>query len=734
MPIPRVTDEITIDARLDEPAWSRAARLTGFSQYQPVDQRPAEEPTEVRVLYTPQAIYFAIVATSTDPGGVRATLSKRDNIGNDDRVTVYLDTFNDRRRAFFFGANALGVQLDGVRTEGGLSAGDMFGGGVDLNPDFRFETKGQLTESGYLIEMRIPFKSLRFPAADPQQWGIQVVRQIPGRNAEDTWTDAQRGASSFLAQSGTLTGITQVERGVVTDVQPFVTQSFAGSRDAATGAFTRSDRQFDAGVNLRLGFPAIAIDATINPDFSQVEADAGLVTVNERFALFLPERRPFFLEGIELFATPNQLVYSRTIANPIAGAKVSGKVGRLSLAYLSAIDEAGDARDAVNVARVRTDYGHNSVAGLTVTDRRGRGEANSVVAADTRVVFREKYTFQSQFGQSLTTTGEETTSAPVWSADIDRTGRTWGFNYSVNAIGDRFASAAGFVPRVGFQTAHAYNRIAFLGGPSARIQNLTLFGGPTRIWRYGSLARRDQIEGTDEVMSFITLRGGWSLMPSVRRNFIAIDPSVASGLFHRDAGGVLIPWAPSGRLSGMWTTSFGVTTPVFARFNASVDASQGEVPIYAEGAPGRSLRWSGSLTVRPTPETRLEGTLTHSRITREGTGREYARVLIPRLKAEYQPTRALFFRVVSQFRSDRVDAPRDPASGLPLLTSTGLARSPRDVRSLRTDWLVQYEPSPGTTAFFGYGDTWTSPGAVSDTDLRRTADGFFLKLAYLFRR
>ncbi|MBC7896504.1 MAG: carbohydrate binding family 9 domain-containing protein [Cytophagaceae bacterium] len=732
--IPRVTDAITIDGALDEPAWEQAARLTGFSQYQPVDQRPAEEPTEVRVFYTPQAIYFGVIATSASPGSVRATLAKRDNIGNDDRVTIYLDTFNDRRRAFFFGANALGVQLDGVRTEGASSAGSMFGGSVDLNPDFRFETKGRLTPTGYVVEIRIPFKSIRFGPNDPQQWGIQVLRQIPGRAAEDTWTDAQRGASSLLAQSGTLTGITQVERGVVTDIQPFITQTLTGGLDATSGGFSRDERNFDGGVNVRLGFPALAVDGTINPDFSQVEADAGLVTVNERFALFLPERRPFFLEGIELFATPNQLVYSRTIANPIAGAKVTGKIGRLGLAYLSAVDEAGDENQVVNIARLRTDYGSNSVAGVTVTDRRGQGLSNSVIAADTRVVFRQKYYFQTQLGQSVTSIDGRSTAAPVWNAELDRTGRTWGFNYSVNAIGDRFRTAAGFVPRVGFQTAHAFNRIALLGKPGAPIQNFTFFAGPTRYWRYGSFKRSDQVEGTDNATGFITFRGGWSLTPSVTRTFVEVDPSVASGIYRRNASGALVPWNPAGRLSGLWTTSLSFTTPVFGKFNASVNASQGDVPVFVEGTQGHVVRAGGSLTLRPSPSTRIEGTLTTSRITRERTDTEYARVVIPRLKAEFQPTRALFFRVVSQFRSDRVDAPRDPATGLALLTQQGNVRVPADARSLRTDWLVQYEPSPGTTAFFGYGDSWASPGPLTDTELRRQTDGFFLKVAYLFRR
>ena len=730
--VPRVNAPPVIDGEMSESAWDGAARLTDFSQYQPVDKRPAAEPTEVRVVYTPEAIYFGIIATASDPGTVRATLSKRDNISNDDRVTIYLDTFNDKRRAFFFGSNPLGVQLDGVRTEGAASAGNMFGGSVDLNPDFRFETRGRLTATGYVVEMRIPFKSLRFPSG-AQQWGVQVVRNVPARSAEDTWTDAQRGASSLLAQSGLLVGIDNVERGVVTDLQPFVTAAVAGAR-TADGRFTRDNGTYDAGLNARLGFSSFAVEATVNPDFSQVESDAGLVTVNERFTLFLPERRPFFLEGIELFATPNQLVYSRRIANPIAGGKVTGKRGRVGVALLSALDQVPGQDALFNVARLRADYGGNSVAGLTLTDRRRGAENNSVVALDNRYVFGKMYYFETQVGQSFTTRGNDTRSAPVWRAEVDRTGRVWGFNYQLNALGDRFESDAGFVPRVGYQQAHAFNRLAWLGSPSSFIQNFTTFFGPTRLWRYGALSRDAELEGEDQIGGFVTLRGGWQLQPSINRNFYAIDGSVASGLQVTDVEGRLVPWDPSTRLDGLWKASLGVTTPVFGRFNASMTLLRGAVPIFVEGIEGTELRATASLLVRPSPGTRVEATLTDSRIRRAGDGSTYARVTIPRVKAEYQPTRALFFRVISQYRADRVGALRMRGTGLPLYDAAGKAVTATDARSLRTDWLVQYEPSPGTTAFFGYGDGWQSPGLPGDIDLRRRNDGFFLKLAYLFRR
>lgn len=728
---PRLEDSVVIDGVMDDKAWQSAARLTGFSQYQPVDQRAAVDSTEVRVVYTAQAIYFGIIATTADPSMVRATVSKRDNITNDDRVTIYLDTFNDRRRAYMFGANALGVQLDGVRTEGAVSAGSMFGGSSDLNPDFQFQTSGRRTSTGYVIEMKIPFRSIRFSSEKVQTWGIQVLRAIPSRSAEDTWTDAQRGASSFLAQSGTLTGIERVNRGVVTDIQPFVTGSSAGGINGA-GAFRRGPLNGDGGVNVRLGFPSLAIDGTINPDFSQVEADAGLVTVNERFALFLPERRPFFLEGIELFATPNQLVYSRTIANPIVGAKVTGKTGRIGVALLSAVDELSDHNDVVNIARLRSDYGSSSVAGVTITDRRGAGESNTVVAADTRYVFQKLYYLQAQYGSSFTTRSGTTTRAPIWNAELDRTGRLWGFNFAATGIGDEFETGAGFVPRVGYQQVHGFQRVSFLGNEKSLFQNLSIYAGPTRLWRYGTFASSGMIEGNEQIGTFITMRGGWSLSPSVQRDFVTVDPAFASGIYRRDASNALVPWAPSNRLSDLWSASGSISTPVYQRVNGSLSFEYGDVPIFVEGTAGTQRRITGAVTLRPTPGTRIEATLTHTLLSRTG-GDEYARVLIPRLKAEYQPTRALFFRVVSQFRSDRVDAARNPATGAALLSSTGAALTGGDRRSLRTDWLVQYEPTPGTTAFIGYGDTWGSNGTLFNTDLLRQSDGLFIKLSYLFR-
>jgi hypothetical protein len=754
--IPRLTPAITIDGVLTESEWSQAARLTGFHQYQPVDGRPADEKTETRVFYSQDAIYFGIIASAKDPSSIRATVADRDNLGNDDRVTIYLDTFNDRRRAYFFIVNPLGAQGDGVRTEGASSAGNMFGGNVDKNPDFRFESKGQVTDSGFVVEIRIPFKSLRFPSSEPQTWGINVVRNVAATGFEDTWTDARRATASFLSESGTLAGISKIERGITTEVQPFVTAQWNGARPIG-GDFERDDVNPDAGVNFKVAFPSVTLDATVKPDFSQVESDAGLVTVNERFALFFAEKRPFFLEGIELFNTPNQLVYTRTIARPVAGAKVTGKFGAVSLAYLSALDNTrcpnlisggvGIEQDCdkalFNIARLRRDFGGNSTVALTLTDRRAGDTTNTVIASDVRYVFGRMYYFEGQVGGSHTkdermfgTTKART--APIWKAELDRTGRLWGFNYQFNGLDDEFVSRAGFVNRTGIINFRAFNRVSYYGKPGARLESLVMFAGPSRIWLYDNFSLPDAYEGQEQLNIMSRFRGGWNVSLSGARNFFTFDQRTFSGLYIVGPDRLQPYVVPDDQLSGLITASITVSTPTFQKFNASTTMARNQVPIFAEGSEGRETRVTGSLTLRPTRTIRGEGSVQFSQIDRAVDGSEFARATIPRLKVEYQPTRALFFRVVSQYQAQRTSGLRTPW-GQEILRQNGDALLGGETGTLQTDWLVSYEPTPGTVAFFGYGDT--RDGIQDDgtstsklTDLQRRSDGFFVKVAYQWRR
>ena len=734
--IPRIEAEIVVDGSLDEPAWQSAAVLSGFHQYEPADGRPAEERTEVLVWYAPDAIHFGVRAYDRLPQAIRATRADRDEIEGEDHVIIYLDTFNDQRRAFFFGANPLGVQMDGVRTEGAASAGRIFGGNIDDNPDYVFASGGSITDDGYVVELRIPFKSLRYPGRGPQTWGLQVQRTTQRTGYTDTWTDVRRANASFLIQAGRITGLHDLERGVVMEAQPFVTASMNGALDPVSGAFERADAEPEVGVNLRFGFTNVSLDATVNPDFSQVESDAAQVTVNERFALFFPEKRPFFLEGIELFATPNQLVYTRRVNDPIAGGKVSGKVGPIGVAHMTAVDEGiNSASDALfNVTRLRGDFGANSLVGLVLTDRTELDSEvyNRVAAADVRYVFGGMYYAEAQLGNAWTRAPDGTVRAgPIWKAEVDRTGRSWGFNYAITGIDDDFATHAGFVNRTGIVTAHVFNRLTWYGARGGLVETVTSFFGPTRFWRYDDFLSDGAMEGEQSINTMVRLRGGWQVNGRLANGFVQLDPAFYNGLATR-TGTVFTPYTALDELSGT-QAEISVHTPTFQTFDAGVSLEFGEVAIFPEGAEGTGRAISANVSLRPTNSVRGYVTAAYEVLDRRRDGSEFARTIIPRALVEFQPTRSFFMRAVGEYRAERRAALEDARTGAPLFRN-GVPVGANELNGLRVDLLAAYEPRPGTVAFLGYGATLQDEEAFRFTGVQRTADGLFLKLAYQFRR
>jgi hypothetical protein len=728
--IPRLEASIQIDGKLDEPAWSQAARLTGFWQYQPVDGRPAEEQTEILVWYAPDAIHFGIIAHDRNPAAIRATVADRDNIDNEDYVVLDLDTFHDRRRAFFFGVNPLGVQADGVRSEGISNPSSLIPGSIDKNPDFTWDSKGRVTDRGYEIEIRIPFRSLRYPGSGPQTWGFNVTRVVQRTGYTDTWTDVRRANASFLGQEGALGGLHDMRHGVTVEAQPFVTATADGIRDDVSGGFTREDVNPDAGLNFRLGFSSYALDATINPDFSQVESDEGQVTVNERFALFFPEKRPFFLEGIELFGSPQTLVYTRRIVNPKAGAKLTGKFGQLGVAHLTAVDQT-DAGDAwFNITRLRRDLGRNSIAGVTFTNRDQGGSHNRVLAGDLRYVW-SLYFAQFQYGRSWTSDGLGSRSAPIWEAEYDRTGRTWGFNYLLEGQGEGFDAQAGFVNRLrsGVVNGHAFNRFTLYGSRGALLENLTVFLMPERTWLYDHFGIKPGLEGRDQVDATFQLRGGWELNGHVERDFVNFQDSSFAGYTVGSAAGPA--YLPLDDFSG-FTGQAKVTTPTWRQLGATAFYGRGRAAIFQEGTTGRAWQLSGGVDLRPTSTVRITALATLFRLSRLDGG-EFARSTIPRLKVEYQPNRALFFRVIGEYRSERRAALQDPSTGGPLFVG-GAPQPATEFNGFRLDLLASFEPTPGTVAFLGYGSSLESDREFNWSRLERVNDGFFVKLAYQVRR
>ncbi len=303
---PRLSEAVTIDGTLSEPVWQQAALLTEFTSYSPVDGRPAQDNTQVRIWYAPDALYVGIRAWAP-PGTVRATLAERDRISNDDWVALHLDTFLDRRRSFVFAVNAFGVQADGMRSD--VSAGPGVSRAslqaVDLSQDYVWQSKGQLLDDGFTVELRIPFKSIRYQMAGTQDWGVQVVRQTQRTGYQDTWAPTSRAMQAFTPQSGFLRGLTGLKRGLVFDLTPTSVTSTTGTPVAGTSSADawRYGTRGEFGGDVRWGITSnFTVNATANPDFSQVETDVGQIPGDVRFALFFLAEYSHMITSSAFFA------------------------------------------------------------------------------------------------------------------------------------------------------------------------------------------------------------------------------------------------------------------------------------------------------------------------------------------------------------------------------------------------------------------------------------------------
>ena len=389
-----------IDGKLDEDVWKTAAILKDFYQINPGDNVAPSYPTETLLGYDSRTLYIGF-RCADDPTKVRATLAKRDAVpGTEDTVRILLDTFDDKRRAYVLVFNPLGVQKDGVRTEGS---------GDDYSVDVVMVSKGVITADGYTVEVAVPFKSLRYTAGKGKHWGVQVFRIIQRLDGEeDSWMPISRSDVSTLGQAGHITGLENISTERTLEVIPSLTVSETGRRvktippsvlQAAPGLvdrgrFVNSPAELDPGLTVRFGItPTVTLDFAANPDFAQVEADQLVVTTNQRFPIFFAEKRPFFLEGVEIFQTPLTALHTRAVVDPDYAAKLTGKVGRDSFGLLVASDNGpgnfiGD--DRLNpknfhyrdrnaraaVLRYKRDVGRDSNVGLIATsyDFKGREE------------------------------------------------------------------------------------------------------------------------------------------------------------------------------------------------------------------------------------------------------------------------------------------------------------------------------------------------------------------------
>jgi hypothetical protein len=760
VPIPRVDATPAVDGRLDEPAWRTAAVLTGFSQFFPDDQVAARDSTEVLVWYSATALHVGIRAWAP-PGSVRATLADRDRITQDDNVQLFLGTYNDSRQALVFGVNPFGIQGDGVLTETGAQGGGGFLANstakareaTDLAPDYVWQSKGRLTEGGYEVELAIPFKSLRYRREANQAWQLNVVRTVQATGHEETWTPARRASASFLAQSGRLTGLQGLERGLTLDAIPTVTSSVVGapalpSVGAPTSSWRYAAPTQELGGSVRWGITSnLTLAGTANPDFSQVEADATQYSLDPRSAVYFPERRPFFLESQEQFTTPNRLIYTRRIVQPVAAAKLTGKHGGFDIGVLAAVDgrdASADRQQAPQFAivRLQRDVGRQSRVGMVFTDREEAGAWNRVVGADGRLV-RGVTSLQWQAAASLTRRPQGPVQrAPLADLSVARNGRRYVARYGLSAISDRFEAHSGFIARPGIVNLSMTQRWNRFGAPGALVEVFTPELFLLGRWQYPDFVRRRSSQ--DEQLHLRTstrLRGGWQLGGQLLLERFGFDPGL-----YRDY--VLLRAVPgSARVDTLSYTGtpvlpnldvvLSLTTPEFRRGALTSVFITGQDENFPEWSSAKILNVQETLTLRPTGQLRVAATWVYESFRRKTDG---TRVLLRntrRLRAEYQLTRQLFLRAIGEVADVEQDALRDDSrTGLPVFLRGAGGLRPADAFArtrARLDFLVSYLPSPGTVFYLGYGDQLRADRPGGAETLRRSADAFFLKLSYLFR-
>lgn len=745
--------EIDIDGRIDDPSWAQAALLEGFTQFNPIEGSEATQRTEVLVLVDDDAIFFAFRAYDDDPAGIRATLTERDGFTfTDDYVRIILDTFDDQRRAYVFTINPYGVQHDGLWNETGGSTGrrgrGMFSP-IDDSPDFLWDSDAEMTEWGYQAEVRIPFKSLRFPELDEQSWGLQVERKIQRNGFESSWAPITASVANKLTQAGKLNGLRGLDMGLFMEVNPFVTGSRSGALDE-NDDFVHGDPTGEFGFNATYGITSnLTLDGTFNPDFSQVEADAGQVQVNERFALFFPEARPFFLEGTEIFGMPKQLVYTRTIQNPIAGGKITGKVGGLNVGYLGAVDEtlASDADNVyVNLLRARADIGASSTLGAVYTDRTTTAvEFNRVAGADARIQLGGRYTFTVMGARSFTNDPSmpDRIDGTMGSFRFERAGRTFQFNAELEDTQDGFDPGSGFFQRIGTAEASSRASYTWFGRRGALLESIGPSVEAKAFWDHDRFwGGKGFEEGEVQISSRFGFKNNITIWANYKITRFEFQPEQYEGLFVQDPGGATQAFRPDqGLFDLLPSTTVGLWVNKWQKVRGNVRLTRSQRPIFDRRygvavEPANSFSGDARLNLYPTSSLVAEVGANWSRLTRRSDGVEHSTAIIPRLRVRYQFSRALFLRSIFEYGSQEALALQDGATGQPLVScgeSGCFARSGGVSNDFRIEGLLGYEPSPGTVFFFGYTRQMVDARAFGFENVRPTADGLFLKLSYRFR-
>ncbi len=689
-----------IDGVLENPLWEKATRIEQFTQYEPQEGAAPSEKTQVFIGYDQDNLYFAFRCFDSNPQAIRACLTPRDRVMSDDSVTIYLDTFNDKKRAFVFQVNPCGIQNDGVYSEASRRGRGRGGGGgmmgferFDRGWDTYFLAHAKIDENGYTVEIAIPFKSLRFPQAGNQEWGIFLQRTIRRKNEELYWPPYSRKVNGFLVQAGLLAIPSNVSSGRKLEIMPVVT------------GLKEPEEKFlpQAGLNFKWGVASdVTADLTFNPDYSQIEADMPQIDVNQRYALYFPEKRPFFLEGKDFFDTPLELVYSRRIIDPLWGFKLSGKVKGAAFGLLSALDtdpvaitipnkdiesiEGTSARSLVHVFRWRQDIYSESHLGLIFTDKeigpslsQVFSDYNRVAGVDGHFKFLENNRFSFQIlGAKTKVQGQETKLIPALSFNLSRMTRHLNFSLDYNHLPPDFEGAIGFFRRRDIKSLNT--RLGYVILPeNDYVVSIRPSVEYRRIYDFNNIL-------TDNEVDFSLFISGWR-----QTNFWA---SFSTGLeryndvdFYKKEFDVHLGSEPFSWLNG--NISFGLG-----------DA------IYYDESPylGYKISWSLRTSLKPFSNLNISYNLQSNEFFRKRGGELVYKINIISQRINYQLSKTTSLRLITEY-NDYYDR-------------------------FYFSFLFSYEYRPGTVFYFGVD---RAHGRDEEGVFQRPSPTVFIKFSYWWR-
>lgn len=700
---------IRVDGLLDEPAWQAATSIDLPWEWFPQVNDPAGVQTEALVTFDEAHLYVGFRASDPNPEQIRAHYADRDSAFLDDTVGFMIDTFNDQRRAFQFRVNPLGVQMEAVNSDVDQSE--------DWSWDIIWESQGRLTADGYVVEIAIPFNQLRFPrTSGPQTWAFVAMRDYP-RNVRHRLRSAplDQDRNCLVCQFEPVSGFRQIEAGMNLELDPTVTAARTDTRsDFPDGPLESGDFDFDAGLSGRWNMtPNITLNATINPDFSQVEADAAQLDVNNTFALFFPEKRPFFLEGSDFFSTPVRAVFTRSIADPVAGLKLTGKEGAHVFGLFSTLDELNniifpgfersgftslDQDVLANVVRYRRDIGTRSTLGGLYAGREGEdGYSNHVYGFDGVYQLTESDTIEYQaigsttqypsavaerFGQPLGSFDGQAFEVEYRHADRDWFWRAEYEHYSTD-----FRADSGFVPQVGYREASAGVQRTFYGSEETWYRRLAIRAG---------FDKTDQLDGAaDEWGGDVGFAYQGPLQSVVSVN-LAPNREFYRGVHYDNFRQSIYAEArPTGKLF----------LALFSGWGETIDRS--------------NARQADAVTFEPRVELRigrrLEANISHLYHKLDVAPGELFNVNLSQGRFIYHINLRTFVRAIVQYEQ------------LDLRPENWTFSVPEETEELFTQFLFSYKLNPQTVLLAGYSD---GREGYEQIPLTETDRSYFVKIGY----